>query len=58
MHYKRLLSSLQKIIGAVSRYLIRAAKAPVVSEPIAIFYAWYGKSLVPLHAKLNLSLFV
>ena len=44
MYYKRLLSSLQKIIGAVSRYLVRAAKAPVVSEPIAIFYARHGKS--------------
>ena len=58
MHYKCLLSSSQKIIGAVSRYLIRAAKALVVSEPIAIFHARYRKSLVPSHVKLNPSSFV
>jgi len=34
----------KKIIGAVGGYLARAAKALVVSEPIAIFYPGDGKS--------------
>ena len=44
MHYKRLLLLLQKIIRAVSRYLVRATKVLVVSELIAIFYAQHRKS--------------
>ena len=46
----------RRIVKAVSRYLIRAAKVLIVSEPIAIFYAGYGKSL--LYIKSNLTLFV
>ena len=34
----------RKIIEAVGGYLIRAAKALVISKLIAIFYAGYGKS--------------
>ena len=44
MHYKRLLLLLYKIIRAVSRYLIKAAKVLVVSKLIAIFYARHRKS--------------
>ena len=34
----------KRIVEAVGRYLTRSAKALVVSEPIAIFYAGHGKS--------------
>ena len=36
--------NIRKIIRVVSRHLIRAAKALVVSGPIAIFYTGHGKS--------------